>query len=103
MPLGWRGEAKTLEERRAAAAPARARDLGEGCIVVDVFGQWAVRTLLACRRDELSLLWDSVRWEAFFIDFFPMLLVEHVEYYSCYSSMDGILPCEITNTLGNGK
>ena len=38
MPLGWSGEAMAVEERRAAAAPARARDLEEECIGVDVFG-----------------------------------------------------------------
>ena len=103
VPLGSRGEAMTVEERRAAAAPARAKDLREECIVVDVFRRWTVRTLLDCRRDELSLLRDSMRGEVVFIDFFPTLLVEHVDFCSCYNSMGRSLPCEITNTPSGGK
>ena len=39
VTLRWRGEAITLEEKRAATTtPKRAGSLGEECIVVDVFG-----------------------------------------------------------------
>ena len=48
----------------------------------------------------MVLLWDSVREEDVFIDLLQMLLVEHVDFYSCHNSMGSVLPCEITNTSG---
>ena len=50
VALGWMGEAEAVDEMRAAVV--RARNLEAGCMVVDVFGRRALRSLL--NTDEMG-------------------------------------------------